>query len=78
MSKKATKKHALQHVLILDFYNVYLKESRTRLILSLVVIRVGTRGRRSSFSMNPIALSTHFTPAGFPSTKSRLNSSVNR
>ena len=46
-------------------------------IFSMVEMRDGTRGRRSSFSMSPIELSIAFTPAGLPSTKRSLKSSVN-
>lgn len=44
---------------------------------SNVVIRVGTSGKRSLFSIIPIAFNIDFTPAGFPSTNNRLNNSVN-
>lgn len=47
-------------------------------IASNVVIRVGTSGKRSLFSIIPIAFNIDFTPAGFPSTNNRLNNSVNR
>ena len=46
-------------------------------IRSIVVRRVGTRGRRRTFSIMPISCNMAFTPAGLPSTKSSLNSSVN-
>ena len=46
-------------------------------IFSKVEIREGTSGKRSSFSMSPIELSIAFTPAGLPSTKRSLKSSVN-
>ena len=42
------------------------------LIFCLVAMRVGTSGRRSSFSMKPMSFKSAFTPAGLPSTKSRL------
>ena len=42
------------------------------LIFCLVAIRVGTRGKRSSFSIKPMSFKSAFTPAGFPSTKRRL------
>lgn len=46
-------------------------------IFSMVVRRVGTNGRRSWFSIMPMACSMALTPAGFPSTNSSLNSSAN-
>jgi hypothetical protein len=46
-------------------------------IASKVVILVGTNGRRSLFSIIPIAFNMAFTPAGLPSTKSNLNNSAN-
>lgn len=46
-------------------------------IFSMVVRRVGTNGRRSWFSIMPMACSMALTPAGLPSTNSSLNSSAN-
>ena len=46
-------------------------------ISPIVVMRAGTSGRRNSLSINPIELSIAFTPAGLPSTKRSLKSSVN-
>ena len=44
---------------------------------SNVVMRVGTKGRRSLFSTIPMAFSMALTPAGLPSTKRSLKSSAN-
>ncbi len=38
----------------------------------LVLMVVGTRGRRSTFSIIPMSLSKALQPAGLPSTKSNL------
>gem|GEM_PF-5658198 len=48
----------------------------TSRIFSYVTIRVGTKGKRSLFSIKPIIFNILFAPAGFPSTNNRLNSSV--
>ena len=48
------------------------------LIAAIVVILVGTSGRRKTFSIIPMLLSIAFTPAGLPSTNRRLNNSVKR
>ena len=47
----------------------------TSRIFSYVTIRVGTKGKRSLFSIKPIIFNILFAPAGFPSTNNRLNSS---
>ncbi len=54
------KSHLFQHLIFNSF--------RTLRIASNVVIRVGTSGKRSLFSIIPIAFNIDFTPAGFPST----------
>lgn len=46
-------------------------------ICFIVVSLVGTRGSLRLFWIIPMACSIAFTPAGFPSTKSSLNSSAN-
>ncbi len=52
--------------------NYILSSLRISAIFCLVSMLVGTRGRRRRFSMKPMSLSRAFTPAGLPSTKSRL------
>ena len=58
--------------------HLMLNSRSTSRIFSKVVIRVGTNGRRSLFSMKPIAFSILFAPAGLPSTNSNSNNSVKR
>ena len=55
----------------------YILNFRHSLMRCIVVRRVGTSGRRNTFSIMPISLSIALTPAGFPSTKRRLKRSVN-
>ena len=59
------------------YQHLIFNSSNIARIFSKVVIRVGTKGRRSLFSINPITFSIAFTPAGLPSTNSKLNNSVN-
>jgi hypothetical protein len=63
--------------LTITFQHFICSSFRMRRISSNVVMRVGTNGRRKRFLIIPIILSIAFTPAGLPSTKSNLKSSVN-
>lgn len=58
----------------LSYFPVGQKLSSLRMsaIFCLVVMVVGTNGRRSTFSIIPMSLSRAFTPAGLPSTNSSL------
>lgn len=53
---------------IVQFFNPF----KMSAIFCLVATLVGTRGSRSTFSIMPMSLSSAFTPAGLPSTKSSL------
>ena len=57
----------------------YMRNSRMSSdIRCSVLMRVGTRGRRKTFSINPISESIALTPAGLPSTKRSEKRSVKR
>ena len=72
------KSHRSQLITQNSLLNAQYPKSRTiSEICFIVVRRVGIKGRRNWFCIIPISDSMAFTPAGFPSTKSNLNNSVN-